>query len=63
MYVDIFTKIADMQPIKYKEAGTCNKAIDNIFERLGVPESINCDESSQFVCLSFKGLLGENCLS
>ena len=37
-----------MEPMKGKEANTCNKAIENIFQRLGVPDSIYCDEGSQF---------------
>ena len=46
--IDIFTKKADMEPMKDKEANTCNKAIENIFQRLGVPDSIYCDEGSEF---------------
>jgi hypothetical protein len=38
--VDIFSKMADMEPLKDKEADTCTNAMENIFKRLGVPETI-----------------------
>ncbi len=46
--MDIFTKTADMEPMKDKESDTCIKAIENIFKRIGVPQSIYCDEDSEF---------------
>ncbi len=30
---DIFTKKADMEPMKDKESNTCNKAMENLFDR------------------------------
>ncbi len=50
---DIFAKIADMKPLKDKEAETSNKAMDNIFKRFWVPESNFYDEGSEFDSLSF----------
>jgi hypothetical protein len=35
-----------MEPVKDQEADTYNKAIETIFKRVGVPESIRCDEGS-----------------
>ncbi len=35
--VDIFTKKADMED---EEANTCNKAVEKIFYRFGIPKTI-----------------------
>ncbi len=51
--VDVFTKMADMELMKDKKTVTCNKAIENILQRLGVPESIYCDEGSEFTNKKF----------
>ncbi len=55
--IDIFTKMADMEAMKDKEADTCNKAVENIFKRSGVPDSIYCDEGSEFTNKKFLQLL------
>ena len=55
--VDVFTKKADMEPMKDKEAVTCNKAIEKVFDRLGIPETIYSDEGSEFTNNSFIQLL------
>jgi len=55
--IDIFTKKVDMEPMKDKEANTCNKAIENIFQCLGVPDSIYCDKGSEFTNEKFLQLL------
>lgn len=55
--VDVFTKYADMEPMKDKEADTCNKAMEKIFEKMGIPESIYCDEGSEFTNKKFLQLL------
>ena len=55
--IDIFTKMADMEPMKDKEADTCTKAMENIFKRLGVPETIYCDEGSEFTNKKFLQML------
>ena len=34
--IDIFTKKADIDPMKDKESNTCNKAMEKVFERLGI---------------------------
>jgi len=44
--VDVFSKMAGLEPMKNKEAVACNKAIENIFKRSEVPDSIYCDEGS-----------------
>jgi hypothetical protein len=46
--IDTFSKKADMEPMKDKEAKTCNAAIEKVFNRLGIPKSIYCDEGSEF---------------
>jgi hypothetical protein len=50
-------KKADMEPIKDKESTTCNKAKEKVFDRLGIPETISSDESSEFTNDSFIQLL------
>jgi hypothetical protein len=55
--VDVFTKKADMEPMKDKESNTCNKAMDNVFDRLGIPETIYSDEGSEFTNNKFIQLL------
>ena len=55
--IDTFTKKADMEPMKDKEAKTCNTAIEKIFDRLGIPESIYSDEGSEFTNKSFLQIL------
>ncbi len=39
MCIDMLPKMAGMEPMKDKEADTCNKARENIIKHLGVPES------------------------
>ena len=58
--VDIFTKKADMEPMKDKEATTCNKAMEKIFDRLGIPKTIYSDEGSEFTNNSFIQLLDKH---
>jgi hypothetical protein len=36
-----------MEPMKDKESTTCNKAMENVFERLGIPETIYSDFSQK----------------
>lgn len=55
--IDIFTKKGDMEPMKDKESNTCNKAMENIFKRMGTPESIYSDEGSEFTNKKFLDLL------
>ncbi len=45
---NVFTKTADMETVKDKESTTCNKAMEKIFERLGIPGTIYSDEDSEF---------------
>ena len=58
--VDVFTKKADMEPMKDKESTTCNKAMEKIFDRLGIPETIYSDEGSEFTNNSFIQLLDKH---
>ena len=51
---------ADMEPIKDKEADTCTKAMENIFKRLGNPETIYCDEGSEFTNNKFIQMLDKH---
>ena len=58
--VDVFTKKADMEPMKDKESTTCNKAMEKIFDRLGIPETIYSDEGSEFTNNNFIKLLDKH---
>jgi hypothetical protein len=56
--VDVFTKKADMEPMKDDiESNTYNKAMENVFDRLGIPETIYSDEGSEFTNNKFIQLL------
>ena len=55
--IDIFTKKADMEPMKDKESKTCNAAMEKIFDRLGIPKTIYSDEGSEFTNNKFIQLL------
>ncbi len=46
-----------MEPMKEKEINTCNKAMDNVFSQLGIPETIYSDEGSEFTNNAFVQLL------
>ena len=58
--IDIFTKKADMVPMKNKEADTVNQAMKKILKNLGTPESIYCDEGSEFTNNKFLQLLDDD---
>ena len=58
--IDVFTKKGDMEPMKDKESNTCNKAMESIFKRMGIPESIYCDEGSEFTNKKFLDLLASH---
>ena len=51
--IDVFTKKADMEPMKDKEASTCNKAMEAIFKRMGIPDTIYSDEGSELTNKKF----------
>jgi hypothetical protein len=42
--VDIFTKKADMEPMKDKESSTCNQAMERALDRSAIPKTICPDE-------------------
>jgi hypothetical protein len=58
--IDIFTKKADIEPMKDNESNTCNKAMENIFNRLGIPKTIYSDEGSEFTNNKFIQLLDKH---
>ena len=58
--IDVFTKKADMEPMKDKEATTCNKAMESIFKRMGIPDTIYSDEGSEFTNKKFLDLLASH---
>ncbi len=43
-----------------KEATTCNKAMEKIFDRLGIPKTIYSDDGSEFTNNSFIQLLDKH---
>jgi len=55
--IDVFTKVGDMEPMKDKEANTCNTAMEAILQRMGIPETIYSDEGSEFTNKKFLDLL------
>ncbi len=58
--VDVFTKTADMEPMKDKESTPCNKAIEKVFDGLGIPETIYSDEGSEFMNTSLIQILAKH---
>jgi hypothetical protein len=53
-------KKAGMEPMRDKESTPCNKAMEKIFDRLGIPETIYSDEGSEFTNNSFIQLLDKH---
>jgi hypothetical protein len=56
----MYTKKADMGPMKDKESTPCNEAIEKVFDRLGIPETIFSDEGSKFMNNSLIQLLAKH---
>lgn len=55
--IDIFTKVADAEMLKKKDAMSVVEAMMKIFKRMGIPEYIYSDRGSEFIAESFKKML------
>jgi len=58
--IDVFTKIADVELMKKKTAKDTVKAMEEILKRMGIPQSIYCDEGSEFIAKEFQDLAKKN---
>lgn len=58
--IDTFSKKADVELLKSKDAGDVTYAMSKVISRLGLPEIIYCDEGSEFKNKIFLKLMKEN---
>ena len=58
--VDVFSKKADMIPLKDREQTTTTKAFEKILDNLGIPKTIYSDQGSEFKNASFQKLLDKH---
>ena len=58
--VDVFSKKADMIPLKDREQTTTTKAFEKILDTLGIPKTIYSDQGSEFKNASFQKLLDKH---
>ncbi len=52
--IDVFSKKADMIPLKDKEQTTTTKAFEKILNKIGIPKTIYSDQGSEFKITHFK---------
>jgi hypothetical protein len=58
--VDVFSKKADMIPLKDREQTTTTKAFEKILSSMGIPKTIYSDQGSEFKNASFQKLLDKH---
>jgi transposase InsO family protein len=58
--VDVFSKKADMIPMKERDSTTSTKAFEKILDRMGIPETIYSDQGSEFKNSIFQKLLDKH---
>ena len=58
--IDVFTRYADVVPLKNKTATSVTEAMEDIFLKTGVPDIINCDNGSEFISQALKHLTSDN---
>ena len=58
--VDVFSKKADMIPLKDREQTTTTKAFEKILNNLGIPKTIYSDQGSEFKNNTFQKLLDKH---
>jgi hypothetical protein len=58
--IDVFTKKADMIPLKDREQTTTTKAFEKILSSMGIPKTIYSDQGSEFKNASFQKLLDKH---
>jgi hypothetical protein len=57
--IDAFTKKADVELMKRKTKGSTVDAMMEVFERMGIPDMLYCDEGSEFNNIPFKNMCDE----
>ncbi len=57
---DVFSKKADMIPLKDREQTTTTKALQKILNNLGIPKTIYSDQGSEFKNNTFQKLLDKH---
>lgn len=57
--IDVFTKKADIELLKRKDKDSVVAAMHLLLERMGIPESIYCDEGTEFTNRDFQNLMKE----
>lgn len=55
--IDVFSKKASVELMKKKTASDTVAAMEKIFPRMGIPETVYCDEGSEFDSTQFKNLM------
>ena len=58
--VDVFSKKADMIPLKDREQSTTTKAFEKILDNIGIPKTIYSDQGSEFKNNTFQKLLDKH---
>jgi len=58
--VDVFSKKADMIPLKDREQTTTTKAFEKILNNIGIPKTIYSDQGSEFKNNTFQKLLDKH---
>lgn len=58
--IDTFSKKCDVELLKRKSAPQVTEAMEKILNRMGIPESMYCDEGSEFNNAEFKKLMTDN---
>jgi len=58
--IDVFSKKADMIPLKDREQTTTTKAFEKILSNMGIPKTIYSDQGSEFKNASFQKLLDKH---
>ena len=58
--VDVFSKKADMIPLKDREQATTTKAFEKILDHMGIPKTIYSDQGSEFKNATFQKLLDKH---
>ena len=58
--VDVFSKKADMIPLKDREQTTTTKAFEKILDNMGIPKTIYSDQGSEFKNNTFQKLLDKH---
>ena len=58
--IDVFSKKADMIPLKDREQTTTTKVFEKILDNIGIPKTIYSDQGSEFKNNTFQKLLDKH---